>query len=129
MSDLSAAEIAIDVELEKMEFSGLDNSETELICLEKGFENTLEIFINLSVDRVHYKKSSKNLYFVDSQEALISRIITKVLKGFNQIPDIQQCYLDQHRFFKGAFCIKLGQIQSGPVLVALRLQGIHIEIT
>jgi len=31
-----------------------------------SFENTLEIFINLSVGRVHYKTCSKNLYFVDA---------------------------------------------------------------
>ena len=94
-----------------------------------SFENTLEIFINLSVDRVHYKTSSKNLYFVDAIENPISDIITKVLNGFNQTPDIKQCYLDEHSFFKGAFCLKLSELQAHPVLVALRLQGIHIEIT
>lgn len=92
-------------------------------------DNTLEIFLNLSVGRVHYKSLTKSLYYVDSLEIPVSEMIRKVFKGFNQIPDIQQCYLDKHSFFKGAFCVKLNEMQSKPVLVALRLQGIQIKIT
>ena len=99
MNDLFVEE-GKDIGLKGLGFSGLDNRKTGLGLSESAFENTLEIFIKLSVDRVHYKKNSKNLYFVDSLETPISKIITKVLKGFNQTPDIKQCYLDKHSFLK-----------------------------
>ena len=113
-------------EADSADFTG---SDSQLNSALTGLENSLEIFINLSVDRVHYKASSKNLYYVDSLANPISAIIIKVLNGFNQTPEITQCYLDRHSFFKGAFCVKLNELQAHPVLVALRLQGIHIEIT
>ncbi len=87
----------------------------------------MEIFLNLSIGRVHYKSVTKSLYYVDYLEVIVSKMIHNVFKGFNQTPDIQQCYLEKHSFFKGAFCVKLNEIQSKPVLVAFRLQGIQIK--
>lgn len=109
--------------------SELTDNTLESETINSLVDNTLEIFLNLSVGRVHYKSVTRSLYYVDSLEIPVSEMIRNVFKGFNQIPDIQQCYLDKHSFFKGAFCVKLNKIQSQPVLVALRLQGIQIKIT
>ena len=90
--------------------------------------NELEIFYNLCIGRVHFKSSTNTLYFVDSFSIPVSEIIRSVFKGFNQKPDIKQRYMDKHNLIKAAFCIKLSEKHSQPVLVALRLRGIHIEI-
>ncbi len=87
------------------------------------------IFVKLREGKVHYVSTSRNLYFVDSLDFPVSEMIKKVFKGMKQIPYINQCYLDQHSFFKGAYCIVLNESQYQPVLVALRLQGIVIKIT
>jgi hypothetical protein len=129
VDDIIIKQLRDGVSPENDDLLNLTNCDSELNPALTGLENTLEIFINLSVERVHYKASSNNLYYVDSLENPISDIIIKVLKGFNQTADIKQCYLDKHSFFKGAFCVKLNDMQAHPVLVALRLQGIHIEIT
>ena len=94
-----------------------------------SLQDNRTIFVKLREGKVHFVSSTKNLYFVDSPDIPVSEMIRKVFKGLNQIPDIQQCYLDQHSFFKGAFCMKLNESQHEPVLVALRLQGIVIKIT
>ncbi|CAA6824549.1 MAG: Unknown protein [uncultured Thiotrichaceae bacterium] len=91
--------------------------------------NELEIFYNLCIGRVHFKSSSNTLYFVDSVSVPVSAIIHRVFKGFSQTPTIKQRYLDKHNLIKAAFCIQLTDVQFKPVLVALRLRGIHIEIT
>ena len=129
MNDLILYQTSNGINPDETDSPDFTNSDSQLNSALTGLENSLEIFINLSVDRVHYKASSKNLYYVDSLANPISGIITKVLNGFNQTPDIKQCYLDRHSFFKGAYCVKLNELQAHPVLVALRLQGIHIEIT
>lgn len=90
--------------------------------------NELEIFYNLCNGRVHFKSSTNTLYFVDSFSIPVSEIIRSVFKGFNQNPVIKQRYMDKHNLIKAAFCIKLSEKHSQPVLVALRLRGIHIEI-
>ena len=87
------------------------------------------IFVKLREGKVHFVSTTRNLYFVDSLDFPISEIISKVFKGLQQIPNINQCYLDQHSYFKGAFCIHLNASQHDAVLVALRLQGIVIKIT
>ena len=87
------------------------------------------IFVKLREGKVHFVSTTRNLYFVDSLDFPVSEMIKKVFKGMKQIPDIYQCYLDQHSYFKGAFCIQLSASQHDAVLVALRLQGIVIKIT
>ena len=87
------------------------------------------IFVKLREGKVHFVSTTRNLYFVDSLNFPVSEMIKKVFKGMKQIPDISQCYLDQHSYFKGAFCIQLNASQNDAVLVALRLQGIVIKIT
>ena len=87
------------------------------------------IFVKLREGKVHFVSTTRNLYFVDSLDFPVSEMIKNVFKGLKQTPDINQCYLDQHSYFKGAFCIQLNQTQHDAVLVALRLQGIVIKIT
>ena len=87
------------------------------------------IFVKLREGKVHFVSTTRNLYFVDSLDFPVSEMIKKVFRGLKQTPDINQCYLDQHSYFKGAFCIQLNTSQHDAVLVALRLQGIVIKIT
>ncbi len=130
---------------------GIDGSIEAYVCetalLENSLDNTSKqseilsanqavslrdnrtIFVKLREGKVHFVSTTRNLYFVDSLDFPVSEMIKKVFIGLKQIPDINQCYLDQHSFFKGALCIKLNQSQHDAVLVALRLQGIVIKIT
>jgi len=95
----------------------------------RSLRDNRTIFVKLREGKVHFVSTTRNLYFVDSLDFPVSEMIKNVFKGMKQTPDINQCYLDQHSFFKGAFCIQLSQTQHDAVLVALRLQGIVIKIT
>jgi len=92
--------------------------------------NELEIFYNLCAGRVFFKKSISTLYFVDSPIVSVSQIIHAVFRGFNRQPCIKQLYMDEHNLIKAACCISLTTArQSKPVLVALRMHGIYIDIS
>ena len=91
--------------------------------------NELEIFYNLCAGRVYFRKSTSTLYFVDSPTISVSEIIKSVFRGINQQPVINQLYMDVHSLINAAFRITLTARQSEPVLVALRMHNIHIDIS
>ncbi len=125
---LSSAENSGSIDTDLSETSSLENRSIS-INQARSLRDNRTIFVKLREGKVHFVSTTRNLYFVDSLDFPVSDMIKKVYKGMQQTPDINQCYLDQHSFFKGAFCIQLNQTQHDAVLVALRLQGIVIKIT
>lgn len=95
----------------------------------KNCSNELEIFYYLCEGRVYFNRTNHALYFVDSPTISISNTITKVFKGLNESPNIEQLYIDVHSLFNAAFKIELSKKQSKVLLVALELRGINIEIS
>ena len=88
--------------------------------------NDLEIFLSLCVGRVFLKKKKRMLYFVDSPSLSISEIIRTVFQGINKQPKIEQLYMDEHNLINAAMCIHLTPKQMKLLMVALRMNGIHI---
>ncbi|MEB8433656.1 hypothetical protein OO007_15560 [Cocleimonas sp. KMM 6892] len=123
----------LDKSLDKKLDKSLENSSKSnqgvTAQLAASLRDNRTIFVKLREGKVHFVSSTRNLYFVDSLDFPVSEMIKKVFKGLKQIPNINQCYLDQHSYFKGAFCIHLNTSQHDAVLVALRLQGIIIKVT
>lgn len=90
-------------------------------------KNELEIFCSLCVGRVVYHSQNRNLYFVDSPALSVSDIIHTVFRGLDQEPKIRQLYMDVHKLIKAAYCIQLTPRQKKLLMVALTLNGIHID--
>ncbi len=89
--------------------------------------NELEIFSGLCVGRVFYRSADRCLFFVDSHNLSVSELIHSVFSGLQQMPRIQQLYMDEHQLIKAAFRIMLTPRQARRLLVALRLNGIVID--
>ncbi|MCP4075629.1 MAG: hypothetical protein GY744_05550 [Gammaproteobacteria bacterium] len=92
-------------------------------------KSELEIFCSLCVGRVLFRKSNRTLYFVDAPSLSITELIHQVFKSINQQPDIKQLYMDEHNLINAALCITLTIKQQKLVLVALRVSGIHIDMS
>ncbi len=92
-------------------------------------KSELEIFCSLCVGRVFFRQSNRTLYFVDAPSLSITEIINLVFKGISQQPDIKQLYMDEHNLIKAAYSIVLNNKQKKLVLVALRVSGIHIDMS
>ena len=89
--------------------------------------NELEIFCSLCVGRVYFDHSSRLLYYVDSPAFNVSDVLRQVFRGLGQEPQIEQLYMDEHRVIAAALRIRLTLAQAKVVMVALRLNGIHID--
>lgn len=90
--------------------------------------NELEIFCSLCVGRVYFKKSTCCLYFVDSPTIMVTDIIKTVFRGIDEQPRFRQLYMDEHNLIKAASSIFLSSRQQKLVLVALKMNGLHIDI-
>ena len=90
-------------------------------------KNELEIFCSLCVGRVYLDRRSRYLYYVDSPALDISEIVRRVFQGLNQEPEIEQLYMDEHQVIAAALRICLTPQQQKSLLVALQLNGIHID--
>lgn len=90
--------------------------------------NATEIFFNLSSRRVFYDQADRYLYFVDSRDGLVIRILTAVAGGQGRVVDVEQIYLDSHGYFSGARRVALAPDISEPLLTAFRLAGIHTVV-
>ncbi|WP_165874738.1 hypothetical protein [Cocleimonas flava] len=121
--------LPLDKKLDKSLENSSKSNQGVTAQLAASLRDNRTIFVKLREGKVHFVSSTRNLYFVDSLDFPVSEMIKKVFKGLKQIPNINQCYLDQHSYFKGAFCIHLNTSQHDAVLVALRLQGIVIKVT
>ena len=86
------------------------------------------IFYNLGMDRVHFVPITRALYFVKSQHFQVLDTIENVYQGFGTKPDIEQLYLDEHGYYKGALVLTMSDEEAIAVLVALRLKNIKISI-
>ena len=91
-------------------------------------KNELEIFCSLCVGRVYYHTGTRSLYYVDSPAMDITEIVENVFRGLDQEPVIEQLYMDEHRVIKAALRIRLTGLQQKPLMVALKLNGIHIDV-
>lgn len=87
-----------------------------------------QIYFNLGMDRVHYVPQTSLLYFAKSTHFPILYIIEAVYTGFDKSPRIEQLFLDEHGYYKGAQRILMPTDIANAVLVALRLRGIKISI-
>lgn len=87
-----------------------------------------QIYFNLAMDRVHYVPQTTFLYFAKSTHFPILDIIDAVYIGLGKSPQIEQLFLDEHGYYKGAQRIVLQADAADAVLVALRLRGIKISI-
>ena len=92
-------------------------------------KSELEIFCSLCVGRVYYRKSNQTLYFVEAPSLSVSEIIGMAFNSINQQPVIKQLYMDEHNLINAALCITLTNNQKKLVLVALRVSGIHIDMS
>ena len=87
-----------------------------------------EIYYNLGMDRVHYVPHSGHLYFPHSSYFPIRETLEQVFLGLNCSLDIEQLFMDEHGYYKGAQRVPLQGKHVSTVLVALRLKGIKISI-
>ena len=87
-----------------------------------------EIYFNLAMDRVHFVPQVNTLYFAQSRHFPIHEIIDAVHQGFNVEPEVEQLYLDEHGYYKGAQRVAMTASLANALLVALRLKGIKISI-
>jgi len=87
-----------------------------------------EIFYNLGMDRVHYVPQKQFLYFPHSSYFPILDTLKSVHRGLNNTLEIEQLFMDEHGYYKGAQRIFLSTGTASAVLVALRLKGIKISI-
>lgn len=90
-------------------------------------KNELEIFCSLCVGRVVFNSRNSCLYFVDSPALSVTEIIHTVFKGLGQKSNIRQLYMDRHKLINAAFRIQLTARQKRLLMVALVLNGIHIN--
>ncbi|RMG35205.1 MAG: hypothetical protein D6720_07715 [Gammaproteobacteria bacterium] len=90
--------------------------------------NPTEIFFNLSSRRVFYDQAAQYLYFVESRDGLVARILKAVASGQGRVVDVEQIYLDSHGCFSGARRVALAPDISAPLLTAFRLAGVHTVV-
>lgn len=86
-----------------------------------------QIFYNLGMDRVHFIPQTGVLHFVDSEHFQVLDIINTVYQGLGNTPRIEQLFLDEHGYYKGALRLTMSAGEVKAVLVALRLKGIKIS--
>ena len=86
------------------------------------------IFYNLGMDRVHYIPQNRTLHFVNSEHFRVLDIIKTVYKGLGAKPDIEQLFLDEHGYYKGALLLSMSPDETSAILAALRLKSIKISI-
>jgi hypothetical protein len=87
-----------------------------------------QIFYNLGMDRVHYVPQSGILHFVNSEHFRVLEIIETVYLGLGATPRIEQLFLDEHGYYKGALMLTMSSGEIEAILVALRLKDIKISI-
>ncbi len=87
-----------------------------------------QIFYNLGMDRVHFIPQTGILHFVDSEHFQVLEIINMVYQGLGNTPCVEQLFLDEHGYYKGALMLTMSAGDVEAVLVALRLKGIKISI-
>ncbi len=90
--------------------------------------NPVQIYYNLGMDRVHFVPQTNQLYFTKSEHFPVVDIIQSVFVGLGCKPDIEQLYLDEHGYYKGAQRLSLSTEQANTLLVALRLKSIKISV-
>lgn len=86
----------------------------------------VEIFKNLSMNRVVYFPTRQSVYFVASEHSNILGIITSVFKGLKKSFTIKQLFLDEHQFFRGPLLLVVNEADARSLLVALRLNQIAV---
>ena len=87
-----------------------------------------EIYYNLGMDRVHYVPQTGFLYFPHSSYFPILETLERVFQGLRCSLHIEQLFMDEHGYYKGAQRVSLLQEHAAPVLVALRMNSIKISI-
>lgn len=87
-----------------------------------------QIFYNLGMDRVHYVPQTQTLHFVNSQHFQVMDTVLSVYKGLGGRPQIEQLFLDEHGYYKGALLLQMSADEANAILVALRLKNIKISI-
>lgn len=87
-----------------------------------------QIYFNLGMDRVHYVPQFSFLYFAQSTHFPIRDIIDAVCAGLGKAPEIEQLFLDEHGYYKGAQRMLIQADTANTILVALRLRDIKISI-
>lgn len=87
----------------------------------------IEIFKNLSMNRVAYFPTRKAVYFVASVHSNIPDIIHSVFKGLKKTATIDRLFLDQHKFFDGPLRLRVDEAEARALLVALRLNQISVS--
>ena len=88
----------------------------------------VQIFFNLSMDRVHYAPARNAIYFVDSRHLEVPGIIRSVMRSLGICVPIEQLHLDRAAVFKGGMRLILPMPQARVLLVALRLKGVQISV-
>ncbi len=86
----------------------------------------VEIFKNLSMNRVVYFPKRQCVYFAESQYSNVRSIIKSVFDGLRHKPNIEQLFMDKHKFFRGPLKINVNAVQARTLLVAFRLNGIVV---
>lgn len=90
--------------------------------------NANEIFFHLDHRRVYYDSRAGQLYFVQSPEDPVGRILGAVLGGAAAGLVVEQLHLDVHRCFNAARRVGLDRRQATAVLTALRLVGVRSTV-
>ena len=98
----------------------------ELVLLD-GCEE-IEIFKNLSMNRVAYFPARGCLYYVASEHSFVRATIDAVFTGLKKSYRVEQLYLDKHQFFCGPLRLVVAEQDARALLVALRLNQVSVSI-
>ncbi len=84
------------------------------------------IVIQLHAGQAIYSDRLGCLYFFDSTDRPISRIIETVMRGLGRTPDIRPVLIDEHRFIAVGKKVLLDEETLVAVSAALTLAGVNI---
>lgn len=86
------------------------------------------IVYRLSATQVFYDQANKLIYFADLDESPVYTLLECLTKGKLQNSKIQFLSLDVNHYFPCGYRAKLSESLVNPLLVALRLKGVRIEV-
>ena len=87
-----------------------------------------EIVYHLGIGTVYFCPVRQTLYFCDSKDLSISGLVMKVMKTRSLSANIERVFLDHLQYLSIANKVKLDSAIIKPVLVALRISGVQINI-
>ena len=85
------------------------------------------IFYRLGVNHVFLDLPNRLIYFSDPDETPVLSLLQALCAGKQQQFVLEVLFLDVNHYFSGGYRVRLNESLMKPLLVALRMEGTHIE--